>query len=125
METAEGRKFIGRDSFLSQKPTRTREVDIPEWGGIVRVKALSGAERDAIEQKQFDQGRRSTRVTVAGFRARLVVFGVIDEEGNRIFNESDLPAINEMDGSVIDRIATAVSELSGYTPAEVERLEGN
>lgn len=125
METSESPKFISREQFLSQKALRTRDIEIPEWGGLVRVKALSGAERDLIEQKQFDQKGKSPRVNVAGFRARLVVFGVVDPDGKRIFTEADIPAINEMDGGVIDRIATAVSELSGYTPAEVERLEGN
>jgi hypothetical protein len=44
-------------------------VSVPEWGGEVVVRALTGAERDAFEQSTIEQRGKSVKTNLANIRA--------------------------------------------------------
>jgi len=51
--------LLTRDAILEAQDLQHEEVYIPEWGGSVRVRTLTGAERDAFEQSIVDQRART------------------------------------------------------------------
>ena len=42
--------LLTKSAILAANDLKTQDVDVPEWGGAVRVRAFSGRERDAFEQ---------------------------------------------------------------------------
>jgi len=72
-----------------------KEVHIPEWNGTVCVRALTGAERDHLERVIL-QDKTS--------RAAIAVLCCVDEQGNRLFKDSDLEALSQKNGNALERI---------------------
>ena len=41
--------FLTREEILAKTDLPYEDAEVPEWGGWVRIRALSGKQRDAIE----------------------------------------------------------------------------
>lgn len=115
--------ILTRDQILGADDLRAVEVEVPEWGGTVRVRALTGAERDAYEVAlagvRPDGSRRANLVNV---RARLVAMTCVDEAGVRLFTDADAEALGAKSAPAMERVFDVASRLSGLTEADVEEL---
>ena len=49
--------YLSRDAILQREDIKTEDVEVPEWGGTVRVRGMSGVERDAFEASLIEQPR--------------------------------------------------------------------
>lgn len=118
--------LLTREQMLHAHDIRTKTVDVPEWGGQVRVRRLTGEERDRYETSLI-QEKKNGQVTrnLRNARARLVVLGVVDEEGKRIFSDADADALAQRSASAIERLFDAIRELSGMSDQAVEELAEN
>ena len=47
--------YLSRDTILQREDIKTEDVEVPEWGGTVRVRGMSGVERDAFEAGLIQQ----------------------------------------------------------------------
>lgn len=117
--------LLTRDQILKAQDLPTEDVSVPEWGGTVRVRALTGAERDAFEQSIVEQRGRSTRMNLQNLRAKLVALTVVDEEGNRIFSDSDAKLLGKKSALALNRVFEVAQKLSGLTSEDVEELTKN
>jgi hypothetical protein len=110
---------LDRASILAITPSLPREeVQVPEWGGTVFVKTMSGTERDRFETLLVENKRRN-------FRGTLAALTVCDEAGKRLFAESDAQALSEHAASALERIATVAIKLNKFTDNDVRELEKN
>ena len=123
-------KLLTRDEILSIDD-RTRElVGVPEWGGSVWVRALSGLERDRYEgamvayRRLAKGGLEIDRVVTDNIRARLVSLSVVDETGARIFTDVDVIALGSHSAQALSRICDVAQRLSGLSAQDVETLKG-
>lgn len=121
--------ILSRDQIQRAEDQQTRTVPVPEWGGDVLVRGMSGKERDAFEDATLQQrgkGRNMTReANMRNFRARLVVETVVDEAGRRLFNKSDLEWLGDKSAAALQRVFNAATELSGMRDEDVDELMGN
>ena len=104
-----------------------QDHDVPEWGVKVRVRGLSGSERDAYEAQviKLRQGQ-DIELQLGNFRARLVIRCLLDPETDeRIFEDKEVEALGAKSGLVLDRLFDVCQELSGMTEGAVARAEGN
>ena len=46
-------KYLCRETILNANDIKTEEVNVPEWGGVVLVKSLTGSEKDKYEQSIY------------------------------------------------------------------------
>jgi hypothetical protein len=53
MKTAD--KLLALDDLLGLPETPTEVVAVPEWGGSVRIRVLTGAQREAMRDRCFDK----------------------------------------------------------------------
>ena len=117
--------FLSRDEILQAQDLPTEDVPVPEWGGICRVRGLTGAERDAFEQSIVEQRGKDTRMNLRNIRAKLVAMCVVDEEGNRVFRDEDAELLGKKSAAALNRVFEVAQRLSGLRPEDVEELAGN
>lgn len=118
-------KYLNRDAILKSSAFPAEDVDVPEWGGTVRVQALSGAQRDAYEGSMVDQRGKDRKLNMDNIRAKLVSLSVVDEKGARVFTSADVAALGAMNAAPLDRVFAVAQRLSGLTKGDVEELAGN
>lgn len=112
---------LRRDAILGADDRPRERVEVPEWGGHVYVRSMSGTERDGWEASFLgDAENRGLR----NARARLVVLCAVDEEGRRIFAEHDADALGEKSGLALDRVFKAAMRMNALGRAEVEKIAG-
>lgn len=122
---ADERKFLNRDEILAAPDLGSQDVYVPEWGGWVRVRALSGAERDRFESEIAEVKGRKTQLNLANVRAKLVALAAIDENGGRLFRPSDVEALGVKSAAALDRVFDAAMRLAGMRNQDIEELMGN
>lgn len=114
--------LLSRDAILSANDTPSEIVDVPEWGGSVRVMAMSGTERDKFEASLVGKGNKPN---LDNFRAKLAATCIVDENGERMFAEKDIAALGKKSAAALDRVASAAQRVSGMSQDDVEELAGN
>ena len=111
-------KFFEKGKALAQKRER---LPIPELGGDVFVRVMTGNERDAMEDRFSGKGR-----TMVGARAYIAASTVCDASGLPLFDmNGDLAALGKMPGSVMTSIFEVSSRLNRFTDEDIEDLEKN
>lgn len=113
--------ILTKDQILQAEDMRTQEVDVPEWGGRVIVKTLSGNERDQFEESILSGAKRDFK----GVRAKLVALSVVDENGKRLFTFEEANVLGEKSSRALDRVFGAAQRLSGFTQKDMEELAEN
>ena len=116
--------LLSREQVLAAEDVKCRDVEVPEWGGTVRVRVMSGAQRDRYEQMVEDQ-RSGKKVDVRGLTVALVILTLVDEEGKPLFTLADLDAVNAKNAAVINRLFRVAQELNALSEEEIEGLAGN
>lgn len=114
--------LLSREQILGADDVGTEDVEVPEWGGSVRVRGLSGAERDAYEASLVRTRGKNQEVNLQNVRAKLVAWSVIDENGERLFAQSDVKALGEKSASALDRVWEVARKLSRLSDEDVEEL---
>ena len=114
--------LLSRDTILGADDRRTEDVEVPEWGGTVRVRGLSGTERDAYEAsivRLKDDG--SQTFTLQNARARLVALCACDEDGERIFTDKDVNELGRKSAVALERVFDAARRVSGLSDDSTEK----
>lgn len=119
------RVFLGADAILKAADLQVAEIEVPEWGGWVRVRGLTGLERDQFESEMTQRKGKDVQMNLRNIRARLVQLSVVDEKGERMFTHQVLEALGAKSARALDRIFTKSMELSGLSPGDVENLAEN
>jgi len=113
---------LDRDAILTSDDIVTEYVEVPEWGGGVHVRGLTGRERDAYESSLLDQKGRSTKANLQNARSKLVVMSTVDAKGTRLFTEGDILELSSKSAAALDRIWKKARSLSGMTDEDLEEL---
>ena len=117
--------YLTRQQILDADDLKTEEVNVPEWGGVVVVKAMTGTERDAFEASTLDK-RNPEKRTFENIRAKLVSRTVIDPDTKtRLFTVADIEVLGKKSAAALDRIYTVSSKLSKVSDEDVEELLKN
>lgn len=114
--------FLSREMILAAQDIMVEEVDVPEWGGTIRLKALTGAQRDKIEQAAVVQRGRKTSMDMVNFRAKIIAASAVDEEGHLLFTEKDVVALGKKAAGVLDRLSEVASRISGMSDEDIEEM---
>jgi hypothetical protein len=117
--------YLTREQILNANDLPAEDVEVPEWGGVVRVRALTGAERDAFEAAIIKVRGKRVDFHLENARALLVAMSVVDEDGNRLFSDEDVKALGRKSAAALDRVASVAMRLSGLTQEDLEELTKN
>ncbi len=102
------------------------DVQVPEWGLTVRVRGMSGAQRDAFMTAiaQSD-GRGRVKVDMTNRLAKFAVQVVVDADGRRLFRDDQVGELSAKSAAALERIYDVGQRLSGLSADAVEALAGN
>ena len=106
-------KYIPRDKILGASDVSVAELEVPEWGGTILVRELTTAEVENFSLRTQDRSGQLNTARMAGLRAEIVTWCVVDEDGNQVFEKGDEKALQLKSHRVIDRVFNKTMELSG------------
>lgn len=116
--------LLNREQILeSRNRLPSKDVDVPEWGGTVRVRALSGSQRDAFEASIVSSDGKVRKME--NVRARICALSIRNEDGGRMFTDEDIIDLGETSAAALDRVFKEAQRLSGFSDSAVEELEKN
>lgn len=108
-EKSNGPIFGKMDILRAGKTLKTKIVDIPEWGGSVIVREMTGVERDKFDEWVMSSKDRK------GFRTRMIVYTAVDEDGKLLFSDLDIPDLQKKSGDILMRISDAALDVCGMS----------
>lgn len=98
-------------------------VSVPEWGGEVKLKSLSGAERDRFEATLQEQRGGKTKQNYDNFRARLIALCAVNDDGTPLFpSKQAVVLLGNKNVAALQRLFNTANELSGLSEKDVEEL---
>ena len=117
---------LSRNDILKASDIKTEEVNIPEWGGSVLVRGLSGVERGLYESSLAPKGVDGKSVfDTVYLRIKMLVIVCVDEKGHPLFTEADIEALGKKSAGPIERLFEVASRLSGLSEKDAQVIEEN
>ena len=110
--------LLGRDQILVGAPLASADVEVPEWGGIVRVREMTAGERDTFDILLVE----GQHLDLRDYRAKLVPATACDEEGRLLFAPGDLDALTKLGAGAMDRLFEASARLNHLTSGDMDAL---
>ena len=126
MTTKTAPRRLTRDDILNAQDQETEDIEVPQWGGSVTIRSLTGTERDKYEAslvsyQRDDQGRPQVKsIELDNLRARLISLVAIDEKGERLFSPTDVLRLGEKNAAALDLLFEAAQKLSKLTKPAIE-----
>lgn len=119
--------FLTKAGILRAEDIIVKVVEVPEWGGgRVRVKALTGTERDAFESSLVvNKGKKSQYTDTRNVRAKLAAMTIVDKDLNAMFDQADVAKLGKKSAAALERVFSTAMELSKITDEDLEELAGN
>lgn len=116
---------LTRDAILAAPDLPVEEVQVPEWGGSVFVRAMTGTERDAFERESMERNGTNVTANTQNIRARLLARTIVDEHGKRLFTDEDALELGAKSAAALDRVVDVAQRLSRIRADDVEDLAKN
>ena len=113
--------ILTKDAILKADDLKKELVSVPEWGGDVYVRGMSGVDRDRFEILLL-QTSKDKKFTTENFRAKLASMSICDERGKLLFTEKDVLELANKSASALQRIFVVAQRLSGMGQTNIEEL---
>lgn len=106
---------LNKAKILAAEDVKLDKVAVPEWGGDVYIKTLSGTERDAFEDAYSQDKMRQ-------FRVRFLVLTLCDEKGERLFTDKEVDELGRKSALVIAKLFEKAWSLNALRNEDVDAL---
>lgn len=118
--------YLSGQQLLEAKDVVIEEVDVPEWGGVIRIKVMSAAELDSYEKSLVEiKSFKEQKPNITNRRAKLLVRCICDEEGRRLFNDAQTDDLGRKNGLILERLHKVAQRLNKIDDESVEELKKN
>lgn len=108
--------YLTRQQIIDAKDQTFIEVPVPEWGGTLRVMVLGGREegiyikRLEAAEREFGSGAPKGNLPWSGAafiatRVDLCALSIVDQHGNRMFDESEVEMLGRRSSVALGRVA--------------------
>lgn len=114
--------LLNKSDILNADDSTFELVNVPEWGGTVKVTVMSGFARDRFESSIIGKNGGINSVNI---RAKLAAATIVDEAGELMFDEKDIAKLGMKSCAALDRIFAAAQRLNLITDKDVENLAKN
>jgi hypothetical protein len=114
---------LSKDQIVQAEDRPTRTENVPEWGGEVILRTMSGAERNAYEGDLLRQVGDSYQSDTRYLYGKLLTRCLIDDNGDRLFDNA--VELSQKSAKVLSRLFDIAQEMNGLGRQAVEDAEGN
>ncbi|MEV4093785.1 hypothetical protein [Streptosporangium saharense] len=115
--------LLGREQILAANDLPVEDVPVPEWGGEVRLRGLTGAELDEYQGSLVVQtANGQQKANLRNATAKLVSRCAIDEDGAPLFEPKDLLKLSSKSAVALQRLFAVAQKLNGLTDDDMREL---
>ena len=114
--------MLTREEILNTPDLKIVEVEVPEWGGTVKLQELNADAGIALQEEMKKIGDAGSQ---SGIRELALVLCAIDDEGAPLFKVEDMDALKKKSNRAINRLGEAAWDLVGLGEANEEQAAGN
>lgn len=115
--------FLDRDAILAADDLPEEVVEVPEWGGKVLIRGMTGEERDSFEESIMQQRGGEREINLKNFRAKLVARSIVHPvTKERLFKDNEIHLLGKKSAIALQRVFEAALRLNGMTQQAVEEL---
>ncbi|MET9516384.1 hypothetical protein [Streptomyces sp. NPDC002994] len=118
--------LLTKTQIDSADDRKWEDVDVPEWGGEVRILGMSGTERNAYQSSLVVMGTNGApqRVNLTDQLAKLLSKSMVDENFERLYTDREVKELGKKNGAVLERLSAVAQRLSGLRKEDVEAAAG-
>ncbi len=116
---------LNKKAILEANDIPIQELQVPEWGGSVFVKGMTGFERDRFESSIVEMRGKKQNVNMENIRAKLACYTICDEDGKRLFNDTDISTLAKKSASALQRVFELAQKLSGIADDDIDSMLKN
>ena len=113
--------MLDKKTILGAKDLPTEAVDVPEWGGQVIVRTLSGLEKNVWESGNLV----GNKVNLRNMTARLCAICIVDEKGKRLFSDADAESLGRKSAKALERVFDVAQRLNGMGADDIKEMAKN
>lgn len=118
--------WLTREAILEADDIQEEAVPVPEWGGKVLVRGLTGAQRDDFEGTLQKGKGPNKEVNLRNARAKLVMWSVVHPTTReRLFSEQDVQRLGQKSAAALQRVFDVAAKLSGLSKEDLDELTEN
>ena len=103
---------LTREEILNAKDLEEEEVEVPEWGGTVCVRRLSGTDRDAYEASLWKEEGDERVLDLSNARTKRASLGMIGPDGEKLFTLDEAILLGTKSSAALWRVVEVVDRLS-------------
>jgi hypothetical protein len=107
------KRILSAKDILDVDDLETLDVDVPEWGGIARLRVLNGEQLLQFFAKQKEMSNLQSSML-------LLAMSLIDENGTPLYTEDQIAQISKKSFKVITRLAKKAMELNALSEDKEE-----
>lgn len=107
--------LLSAEAVLEKNDLAERVVEVPEWGGAVKIRALSKRVYNDIQKASTVNGE----IDELKFEMNLLVNGIAEPQ----FTLDQAGQLQEKSVGAVDRVVTEIMEISGLTTRVVAAME--
>ena len=113
--------IANRNALLKLCERRYIDLELADAGITVRIQSLSEKEKSTYETRLIAKsGRGILRERLQDATRRLIALCLVDEDNDRIFLDSDVDKIGELDSFVSSKIYDACQEHCGFNKGDIQ-----
>ena len=114
--------ILTKEIIVKADDVKKELLNVPDWGGVVYVRGMTGADRDKFEASIVQTRGKDQTLNMVNIRAKLASMTICDEKGNRIFSEADVKDLSNKSAHALQRIFVVAQKLSGIGDDDVKEL---
>jgi hypothetical protein len=111
--------LLTKDQILKSDDLPSIIVDVPDWGGEVKVRAMSIHDRIKFEAEQANNASQTAMMV------NLVLYTCVNENNERIFDDSDKEMLESKSPQALMKVFSASIGLNILTQEVIEEKAKN
>lgn len=116
--------LLTASDILEADDIRSEYVEVPEWGGTVKIQGLTGEQRNRVGALMRAESKKtSEEEALSYFQMRIAAASMVDEDGKRVFSQNDVAKLAKKSAAAIQRVYDVAAKLSGIGDEEVEKAK--
>ena len=117
--------LLTKDQILAAEDIKTDTVPVPEWGGEVQIKMLTGTEYGQLQATMHAGKSKDAAKNLIDFYARLAASSIVSPGGARMFSASEVATLGGKSAAALQRVCDSAMKFNRIGADAVDELTKN